>query len=250
VQLIADYHTHTNYSHGEDTIRANIEAAIDKGLDEIAIADHGPSSYSFRQFGVRDPETLLEIKEKVTDYNQYYPNINVLTAVEANIISMEGELDVPVEVLEQLDKVLVGFHLYVKPADLQSVWGIIINNALISRLKINQDEIRQVNTEIILKTLDNYDIDIITHPGYQVNLDTKLLAQKAAQRDVALEINAKHGFLTEEFVKVATREGAKFSLGSDAHSASRVGEVTPAMKLVDQLGLSAQQLINVKENMH
>lgn len=246
MRLIADYHTHTCYSHGQGTIQENIEAAIKQGLSKVAIADHGPRSQSIRCFGVKEAETLLEIKTKVDEYNKYYPEIDILSAVEANVVSMKGKLDVPQEVLEQLDKVLVGFHLFIKPIDLNSLWGIIIDNALINKLRINSAKIRRANTELMIKVLDNYKVDIITHPGYQINLDTKTLATEAAKRDVALEINAKHGFLTKEFVEIAAQEGVKFSLGSDAHAPNQVGDVGPALELVKQLGIPADQIINAE----
>ena len=245
MKLIADYHTHTCYSHGQGTIEENIMAARKKGLAEIAIADHGPRSYSIRQFGVVRAEVLLEIKGKIKEYNKYYKDINILSAVEANVINSKGELDIPQEILKQLDKVLVGFHLFIKPTNLKSAWEIIINNLIANKLKFKQSEMRKANTELMLKVINNYKVDIITHPGYQVNIDTQLLAREAVKNDVALEINAKHGFLTEEFVKVAAKEGAKFSLGSDAHQPNQVGEVGPALKLVNNLGISAEQIINV-----
>ena len=247
MEIIADYHTHTLYSHGEGRIRDNIEAAIEQGLSEVAIADHGPRSQSLRPFGVKKAETLLEIKEKIDEYNEYYDEIDILAAVEANVVSWRGELDVSRRILKELDKVLVGFHLFIRPVDLKSLREIVINNLIMNRLKFMSNQIRKINTELMVQVLDNYEVDIITHPGYQVNLDTKLLAAEAAKRDVALEINAKHGFLTEEFVKIAAKEGVKFSLGSDAHRPSEVGEVGPALDLVKRLGISPAQIINVKE---
>lgn len=246
MQIIADYHTHTHYSHGQGRIKDNIEAALKQGLSTVAIADHGPRSYSIRPFGVARAETLLEIKDKVDEYNNYYSEIEILSAVEANIVSLEGELDVSPEILAQLDKVLVGFHLFMIPVDLKSVWGIIFNNAVLSKFRFWQAEIRKKNTELMLKVLDNNQVDIITHPGYQVNLDTKVLAAEAAKRNVALEINAKHGFLTEEFVRVAAAEGVKFSLGSDAHRPDEVGNVKPALKLAQRLEIPPAQILNVQ----
>ena len=217
MEIIADYHTHTSYSHGQGKIQDNIEAARKVGLKKVAIADHGPRSQSIRRFGVKRATTLLEIKEKVDEYNKYYDDLEILAAVEANIVSMEGDLDVPQEILAELDKVLVGFHLFIRPVDLKAAKGIIVNNLIVNKFKKQRKKVRKINTELFLKVLANYDIDIITHPGYQINLDTELLAAEAAKREVALEINSKHGFLTEEFVKLAAEEGVKFSLGSDAH---------------------------------
>ena len=39
--LSADYHTHTPYSHGENTVLENARAAKKLRLKQIAITDHG-----------------------------------------------------------------------------------------------------------------------------------------------------------------------------------------------------------------
>ncbi|AGB41999.1 PHP family phosphohydrolase, histidinol phosphatase [Halobacteroides halobius DSM 5150] len=245
MEVYADYHTHTHHSHGQGTIRENIEAAIEQGLEEIAIADHGPASHSLVKLGVEDAVTLLEIKKKVEKYDRLYPEIKVLSAVEANVVSLEGELDVPNFILKELDKVLVGFHLFVKPASWRDAVGIIFNNLVLEQVGIKQEEIRYQNTELLIKVMNNYDIDIITHPGYQINIDTVTLAQKAAKHNVALEINTKH-LPKKEYIKKAAAQGVKFSLGSDAHKPKRVGDVKDSLAIAKQIGLTADRIINVK----
>ena len=39
--LTADYHTHTPYSHGKNTVLENAQAAKKLGLKQLAITDHG-----------------------------------------------------------------------------------------------------------------------------------------------------------------------------------------------------------------
>ena len=46
--LTADYHTHTPYSHGKNTVLENVTAAKKLGLKEIAITDHGFNHLHFR----------------------------------------------------------------------------------------------------------------------------------------------------------------------------------------------------------
>ena len=51
--LTADYHTHTPYSHGKNTVAENVARAKELGLKEIAITDHGLTHIVF---GVPFPE--------------------------------------------------------------------------------------------------------------------------------------------------------------------------------------------------
>ncbi len=246
MQVVADYHTHTHYSDGVGSIRANIEAGIEQGLEEVAIADHGPASRTWKQLGVSSPETLLEIKRKVDKYNRLYSAIEVLSAVEANIVSRDGQLDVPQNILQELDKVLVGFHLFIRPLNWRAGKEIIVDNLLLERMGINRQKIRRRNTELIRKVLRRYDVDIITHPGFQVNIDTPALAQAAREQQTAVEINAKHAAELVDFGAVAEEEGVKFCLGSDAHRPEQVGEVGPALRAAEIAGLSAEEIINVR----
>ena len=48
--LTGDYHTHTPYSHGKNSVDENVERAKELGLKQIAISDHG---FSHIAFGLR-----------------------------------------------------------------------------------------------------------------------------------------------------------------------------------------------------
>ncbi|MDD6540033.1 MAG: PHP domain-containing protein, partial [Firmicutes bacterium] len=41
-ELVYDLHTHTTYSHGKGSVEDNVREAFNKGLEYIAISDHGP----------------------------------------------------------------------------------------------------------------------------------------------------------------------------------------------------------------
>ena len=48
--LTADYHTHTPYSHGKNTVMENVAKAKEEGLKQLAISDHG---FSHVVYGLR-----------------------------------------------------------------------------------------------------------------------------------------------------------------------------------------------------
>ena len=50
MQILADYHTHTVYSHGKGTIEDNVKEAISKGIKTIGISDHGYKHMTIRTY--------------------------------------------------------------------------------------------------------------------------------------------------------------------------------------------------------
>lgn len=54
--LTGDYHTHTPYSHGKNTVLENAEAAKKLGLKAVGITDHG---FNHIIFGLRDRKSVV-----------------------------------------------------------------------------------------------------------------------------------------------------------------------------------------------
>jgi len=247
VKCTGDFHTHSEYSHGKGKLRENIEVAIEKGLRELAITDHGPQTWNFIRLGVKNAEELLSIAEKIRLLQLEYPEIKLYSGVEANILNRVGELDVPASVLDRLDITAVGYHLLIFPINLHSAKEIIIDNRITYRyFPGKRDEIRQRNTEALIKTIQKYDVDFITHPGYGVDIDTYELARVCAEENTYLEINARHGELTEDFVRAAAETDVKFIINSDAHSPEQVGEQEAGLKIVERLNLTEGRVVNVE----
>ncbi|AZR72272.1 histidinol-phosphatase [Anoxybacter fermentans] len=247
MKVFADYHTHTRYSHGKGTIEDNVKAAIARGLTQIGITDHGPASYSLHRLGVKNPEKLLDIKAEINRLQRHYPQIEILAGVEANVISIDGTIDVPYKILQKLDKILVGLHLMIIPKSFSDGKRLIYDNIIRYKFhKHDREEIRYYNTLALLNALKRYPIDIITHPGYRLDIDTVELARACKKAKTALEINVSHGYLTEEFVKTAAKEGVKFVISSDAHRPEDVGRLSVGIDLVKRIGLPKEQVLNLQ----
>lgn len=244
-EIVGDYHTHSEYSHGKGEIIGNVEAARKIGLKEIAITDHGPRTYNFIRLGVRNAEEFLLIKDKISEVQKDYQDIKILAGVEANIINHEGDLDVPDQILNRLDIVAAGFHLLIWPPDLRSGWFLIVNNRFTYRFfPFRRQDIRKNNTESIINAVRRHRIDFITHPGYGVDIDTFELARVCAKHGTLLEINARHGELTEGFVQAATETGVNFIVNSDAHSTQQVGKLDSGLELISRLDIDRERIMN------
>ena len=68
MEILADYHTHTLYSHGKGTIEDNVKVAISKGIKTIGISDHG---YKNIAYGVKIDD-FKKMREEVDILNEKY----------------------------------------------------------------------------------------------------------------------------------------------------------------------------------
>ena len=72
--MVFDHHTHTVYSHGKGTIEDNVKEAAAKGLESIAITDHGPGHLTYG----RDKNKLPQMRAEIDRRQDKYPQIKIL----------------------------------------------------------------------------------------------------------------------------------------------------------------------------
>ncbi len=244
MKVFADYHTHTRFSHGKGTVMDNVRAAARKGLEAVAITDHGPANLF--GLGIRSLATFDEIAEEVERSREAFPEVRVLMGVEANIIDTDGGLDVPDDLLKRLDIVLAGHHLVVRGRTLPDWWKLSARNYAARWSRRLAERARVDNTKSLIEAIRRNRVDVVTHPGLHVSIDTEELARECARVGTALEINAKHAHLDTEFIKVAAREGASFCISSDAHSPEEVGDFGRGLEVAIHAGLDPERIINVR----
>jgi len=241
VKFIGDYHTHTVYSHGSGSVEDNVRVALSKGLNEIAIADHGISHISY---GIKRSQ-IKKLRQEIDNVQKKYPDIKILMGIETNLTSLDGDIDLPYEYRDYFDIVLMGFHKAVWPKDFKSGYYLFLKNLVAPIMPELSRRLRELNTLAMVRAIERHKIDIITHPGAKINIDTRLLAQKAAARGTLLEINASHGYMREEYVRVAKEQGAKFIVNSDAHKPDDVGNFAKAIDIVKKAGLKKEDIVNM-----
>ncbi|ADL07624.1 PHP domain-containing protein [Thermosediminibacter oceani] len=244
MKIWADFHTHTRYSHGSGTIRDNVEAAVKKGLRVIGISDHGPATIGVGP----DLDDFKKMREEIESLKEEYKNITILLGCEANVISLDGRLDMPERVLDELDYVMVGLHPLVWTKTFKDGYRILFENFVARYLDQIKPKVLEQNTRALINAIKNYRVDIITHPGLHLPIDTGALAEAAASCRTAMEINAGHGYMTEEYVKIAKSYGVKFAIGSDAHSPKKVGELKRGIEIALEAGLSELDILNAGRN--
>lgn len=198
-----DLHTHTRWSDGHDSIEDLAQAAQDMGYQYIAITEHSAGRGIAHGLGVeRLRQQIFEIKA----LNQRLGGIHVLTGTEVDIRA-DGSLDLPHEILTELDIVIAAVHS-----------------------AMNQSEEKM--TQRVVKAIENPDVDVIAHPTCRligdrepVAIDLEAVFRAAATHNKIMEINAMperldlrdtHAFRAREL-------GVKLAVGTDAHSATHLG---------------------------
>ena len=244
MKLFGDYHTHTIYSHGKGDIEDNVKMAIKKGLKEIAICDHGPGHFLY---GVKKRNIPL-MKEEILRLNDKYAkdDITILLGVEANLIGFQGMIDMDDSLIKNTDILLLGYHYGVIPASFGDGIGLYIKNPLSKISGIGKEKSLELNTLAFIKAINKYPIDFITHPGAKVRLDIRELAKACGKVGTALEINAKHGELSIESIKIAMEEDVEFIVNSDAHTPEDVGNIEKSMERIKYSHLPLNRIRNIR----
>ncbi|WP_407308845.1 phosphatase [Desulfosporosinus sp. SB140] len=222
MEMLVDLHTHTISSgHAYSTISENALAASRKGLKLLGMTDHGPSMLgapSLYHFG------------NLSILPQELYGVAILPGVEANIISHEGELDIPANYLVRMKLVLAGLHEFCYPG------GTV-----------------EQNTQAYIKAMENPFTDMMVHPGRpEFELDLEKIAHKSAQLNVPVEINnsslSSGKKITQENCHRFARYMAKYKgpviLGSDAHYWDRVGVFDRSLELIRDVGIKDDQVFN------
>ena len=220
--LYGDYHTHTTYSrhgHGKGTVLENASVAADKGLKQIAITDHG---FNHEFYGIRRKD-IPELKEDILNAREV-TGVDILLGVEANLISLDGNVDVREEDYEFLDIFLMGYHRMVKTTTFRDKVYLNWANDMAKIFRPSMEKINR-NTTAFLKALDKYPIDIITHLNYGFETDTIAVAKMAKQKGVYVELNGKRiNFTDDEIFSIADIEY------TDKEKCGGYGPVTIKMK--------------------
>jgi putative hydrolase len=210
----------------------------------LGIADHGPANWG--HIGATHLEVFDQIIVESKKVQQEFSGLKILAGTEANIISYEGDLDIPLALQKKLDQVLAGFHITIRPKTVQDGTKFI-TQWISGRLSPRQKQLARIdNTKAVVAAVYQNDIDIVTHPGLNISIDTPELARACVKNNTALEINTLHGVKSIAFIKAAAHVGVKFAIGSDAHQPERVGCLAEGVIAAQQAGLKPEQIINVK----
>ena len=235
-----DYHTHSVFSHGKATIEQMVIRAVKLGLKEIAITDHG-----FRHFAynVRRIDWPL-INKEVAFLRKKYPQINIYLGLETNINSFRGGLDIKPYDSKVLDVTLAAYHKLVLPANVSDIFKFFIPNSWASMRNKFSPKLITRNTDAYIKSIENYDIDVLAHPNYGIKVDIGEVAKACAHFGTFFELNGRRIKMSDEELETAAKTDVTFIFNSDAHDVERLGNVDLSIETVKRIGIPFERVAN------
>lgn len=239
--LTADYHTHTPYSHGKNTVLENATVAKSKGLKELAITDHG---FNHIIFGLKRKK-LADLRAEIEEAKKL-TGVNVLMGMESNLISIDGETDMRQSDFQYFDIYLCGIHEVLRYKSFHDMYSIMVKNYSAYKLGIRpSDKVIANTTKAYINIIKNNPIDILTHINYKCQCNLKDVAQCCADYGTYIEINTKKRHVSAEELNIMAQTGVRFVIDSDAHSANRVGDTKIAEEILSQASVPLEQIDNI-----
>lgn len=217
-----DFHMHSTYSDGDDTLEAMIAAAAARGYEWHAISDHSRGSHGLTADRLR--EQRAEAEKLGAKYG-----IRTLCSSEVDILP-DGSLDFDEATLAQLDVVIGSVHTHVHQS---------------------RDEM----TARLIRACENPYVTIIGHPtgrrfdgpaGYEFDYDAVFAA--AARTGTALEIDgqAVRLDLPAPLARKAKSMGVMLTTDSDAHRTRDLADAELAVGQARRAGLTKEDVLNTR----
>ena len=223
-EIRGDLHCHTTWSDGRASVEEMGRAGRERGYDYLAICDHTPAVGAVRGLTADD---VRRQADEIAAANEALAPFRVLRGIECDILA-DGRLDLPDDVLAELDWVQASVH------------G-------------GQRMPRREMTKRVEEALRNPYVRCLSHPtGRLINrrpenaVDLERVFEVALEEHVALEVNGlpPRLDLRSEHVRDALRAGVKIVCSTDAHSVLGLENMTLSVHTARRGWATAAQVVN------
>ena len=219
-----DLHAHTFGSDGSNSAEEMALAAQERGYEYLGITDHTPSLKIANGQSIEGLRAQIRAIHKL---NARLSNFRVLKSAEVDILA-DGTLDLPDEVLRDLDYTVCSIH---------------------SRFAMNREQ----QTERVLRAMDNPYFTILGHatgrlllkrPGYE--LDFEKIVEYARDRGLFFELNSSPDRLdvSAENARLVRAAGIKIAISTDSHSIGEFQTIRNGLEQARRAGLGKMDVLN------
>jgi DNA polymerase (family X) len=219
-------HCHTTDSDGRYSIEEMAEAARERGYEYLAITEHSQRIAMVRGL---DTKRLRQQMRRIDKLNEKLKGIRLLKSCEVDILE-DGSLDLPDDVLKELDVVVCSIH---------------------SKLNLPAEK----QTGRIIRAMDNPHFNILAHPTGRLigrrapsEFDIERVLKAARERGCMIEINAQPDRLDlpDIHCKTGKEIGVKFAISTDAHRISDLDLMRFGVSQARRGWLEPQDVVNTR----
>lgn len=221
MKILFDSHTHTLAStHAYSTVLEMAKAASDAGMEAIALTDHAPA--------LPDAPHIWHFSNLKNIPREIY-GVKILYGVEANILDLNGNIDMEPELLKKLDVVNASIH---QPCysgcgakDHTSAYEAVVNNPY---------------------------VDIICHSGNpDYSYDYEKIIGMAKKNHKLMEIN-NHSFFVRKtsisncrkIAEICKEKEVGIVVSSDAHIPFDLGNYDCALEMLREISFPEKLIMN------
>jgi DNA polymerase (family 10) len=221
-----DLHVHTTWSDGKFSVLEMAEAARGLGYSYIAICDH---TRNVRVVPGLDADDLRRQGEEIAAANELVAPFRILRGSECDILA-DGSLDLPDDVLAELDWVQASVHA-------------------------GQRQSREQLTQRTLAAVAHPAVSSISHPQGRIlnhrrpnEVDLEAVFTACAANGTAVETNGLPDRidLSSELVREAIAAGVRITCSTDAHSVRGLGNMRLAVATARRGWATAREVLNTR----
>ena len=225
-EIRGDLHVHSTWSDGKASIREMAKAARALGYEYVAICDH---TRSVRVVPGLDADDLRRQGEEIAAVNEALAPFRVLRGTECDILA-DGSLDLPDDVLAELDWVQASVHA-------------------------GQRQSRDQLTKRTLAAVEHPAVRSISHPQGRIlnhrppnEVDLEAVYAACLATGTALETNGLPDRidLSAPLVREAIRAGVRITCSTDAHSTRGLENMRLAVATARRGWCTAADVLNTR----
>jgi DNA polymerase (family 10) len=225
-EIRGDLHCHTTWSDGRASVLEMAAAALGLGHEYLAICDHTPSVAVVPGL---DADALRRQADEIHAANERLAPFRVLRGVEVDILP-DGRLDLPDDVLAELDWVQLSLHA-------------------------GQRGARRELTARVTEAMRHPAVRCLSHPKGRLltrrppnALDLDEVCDVARAHGIALEVNGLPSRLdlSGADVRIAVEAGVHLVLSTDAHSTRGLENMWLAVATARRGGATAADILNTR----
>ena len=208
-----DFHMHTIWTDGHNTVLEMHRAAITCGLNAILFSEHARRTSN---------DWFMKFADQVRNISA--DRCHAWVGAECKVLNFHGEIDASSAILDACDLVMASVHRFPDRN----------GDGMLRFADISHEEAVEIEMGLMLAVLENPAVDILGHPfGISRTRFKKdptedqfrAVIKKAAVSGVAFEINSQYHSNPNDLIRWCREAGAIISLGSNAHKVNEVGDI-------------------------